>query len=192
MKSFIARLVAILPLVAAGAVFAGPPLMFAAYIAATAKTAPPLYTDVSTVQRMTLGGLGRTSSWCEPVTTAAENLWASSRVPSELSTASARSLVRWERVNHMGNQVNTTNDDTVACIRLGPDTDAPSLTCAPGAVVDGGAAPSENGDPLLGKGTSKTYADRPITTEGVAADAVVPIWARAAGSYVILCVTVGW
>lgn len=154
----------------------------ARFVAMTANTAPPLPPDATTVTRLSLGGLGQTYSWCaNRLTTSTENLWADATVPAALTVA-LRSQIRWETVAFKSSFDAVPG---VACVRLGPAADSPSLNCDGGA--DGGVF---TGDPLS-VGASDTWEVRPITTEPVAANAVIPVWVRMSTGTGRVCLTVG-
>lgn len=151
-----------------------------AQLVAAAKVAPSIPPEADTVMRTALAGLGRTSSWTESVVnTAGEDLWASANVPAELTNA-VRSQIRYIVVKHS----DETDQTVSACVRLGPDTNSPTLDCA---------AASQNGDPLLSLGAFTMFQVRSITDQATAANSVVPLWARGSTATAVnLTVTVGW
>jgi hypothetical protein len=156
-------------------------LVFAPVAYATANVAPDL-PEASDAMRGALSGMGRTSSWAEPVTTAGENLWASANVPADLDSAAERSQVRWLLVEHC----DETDSGVDVVVRLGPATDSPALVATAG---------SQNGKPLQSQGASMLLELRPIPLESpalTAAQQIVPVWARAASSTVDVCITAGW
>lgn len=177
----------ILGLAMGGTALAHPALELARSLVAAANVAAEInYQHADVVQVNALAGLGRTTSWCETVTSGAtEDLWASANVPAEL-TSGVRSSLRWLVVMHVGNGTTSAADDVAACVRLGPDTDSPVLSCDV-------ATPDVNGMLLLSKGSARPLEIRPPPPgQTTAAEASVPLWATSSGANLNLCVDVGW
>ncbi len=144
-----------------------------------AQVAPPIPPSADDVTKNALAGLGRTASWTVNVPNAAAvDLWATA--PADLATVSVRAQIRYILIE----QSDSVNVDKAACVRLGAATNVPALVCTAG---------SQNGKPLTSFGASFQIQARPITSATVPANAVVPLWARAAtATSVHLTITVGW
>ena len=153
-------------------------LAFAGYAFATANVARDL-SDPSQTTITSLGGVGRSASWTEEVGTTGENLWASSQRPAELTAAVIQSI-RYIEVKH-----NDATDNTLpVCVRAGPVTDSPALSCA--------ASIAANGAPLTAYGSAYTLTARMPSGETVVTNAYVPLWAIAQSGAVLVTVTVWW
>jgi hypothetical protein len=153
-------------------------LAIAGYALATAKTARDLE-DPSQVTRQGVGGVGRSASWTEDVGTTGEDLFASAQLPTEITAAVAQSI-RYVLVTH-----NDATDSSIPiCVRFGPTTDSPALTCL--------ASTAANGQPLTQFGGSASYTIRAPIGETTVANAHVPVWAVAQSGSVLTTVTVFW
>ncbi len=146
---------------------------------AAAKIAPPIPTNPDQVMRTALAAIGRSASWSVTVTNAAAvDAWASANLPAELAVLATRQAV----INILVEHCDETDNDKLACTRLGPDTNVPALDCTAGATM--------NGKPLPFIGTFMQYQVRQIFDQTTAANSSVPLWVRGrTATAVDLCFT---
>jgi hypothetical protein len=138
----------------------------------SADALPP--NDVSQVQRYAQGAVDRSSGWQEEITNVAENLWSSANVPPELTTE-IKNQIRYVKVVHCDETDTTEN----ACLRIGPATNVPALTCA---------AANTNGEKLLDQRDGIQPQVNPPTDGTPTA-----LWAMTENAVnVWMCVTVYW
>lgn len=150
-------------------------------VAATAQTAQTArdLEDPSQVTRQTLGGIGRSASWVEEVGTTGEDLFASAQLPAEITAAIAQQI-RYVSVTHY----DLTDTAIPVCVRYGPPTNSPALSCA--------ASTAANGQPLTSYGSSAAYTVRMPTGQTTVSNAHVPVWAVSQSGAVLVSVTVFW
>ena len=130
--------------------------------------------DPTVVTVNSLGWVSRSEGWCLPVigAGAAVDLWASA--PATVD----RKYVRYVEVMH-ADTVAPANG-TPICVRVGPGTDSPALTCDPIG------APASTTGFIASEGRFRTFEIEQMSS--------VPIWLDAApvAFPVAVCITVYW
>jgi hypothetical protein len=171
---------------------------------ALAQTPPPPYTDPQLTTTNALGGIGRTQGYKVTTnTTAALDLLAAAQIPTalvdDLTAADVSTKTRFvsvelactaELVDGGPNTDCTLDAGEAACVRLGPATNVPPLSCT-GAGILGGAT---GGCYLKSVGDVCQFTLRPITQCTSYAECHGPLWAMTSsgGTPLTLVVSVAW
>lgn len=170
----------------------------ASSVALAGGTAPPPYTDAPVATINALGGFGRTQGWTvQAISAASRDAFADDRIPSdiksEVEATSVTTQTRWIYLTAVCNPSNAdcSMDTTQAvCVRVGPATDSPALTCPVPQAIG-----STGGGYITAIGqTIGPIELRPIKSGCTSYDTCHnPVWIRgAASTSVTLHVAMAW
>lgn len=153
-------------------------LPFSDSLVAVANTAPAINWDDGTTPVIAMqSGLGRTQTWRVGATTTGADVWASA--PAGLNAPALRAGVRWMTITHF----DSVDASVPICVRLGPTTDSPAVTCAQATV---------NAHPVSAFGGTMTLLMREPQDQGTLANVAVPVWVVSQSGTVDVAVTVGY